>query len=52
MDERKIGWAAWKLDGCDDSSCLLQSDAAPVTGGWTDQYLNGHARFVVQRLLK
>jgi len=52
MDERKIGWAAWKLDGCGDSSCLLQSDSAPAAGGWTDQYLNGHARFVVQRLLK
>jgi endoglucanase len=50
MDERKIGWAAWKLDGCDDSSCLFNSKSAPVAGGWTDQWLNGHARFVVKKL--
>ena len=52
MDERKIGWAAWKLDGCDDSSCLFNSDAAPAEGGWTDQWLNGHARLVVNRLTR
>lgn len=51
MNERKIGWAAWKLDGCGDTSCLLKSEDAPVDGGWTDQWLNGHAAFVVQRLL-
>lgn len=51
MDERSIGWAAWKLDGCDDSSCLFNSDDAPADGGWTDQWLNGHARFVAERLL-
>jgi len=52
LDERKIGWAAWKLDGCDDSSCLFNSKNAPVAGGWTDQWLNGHAKFVVQRMTK
>jgi endoglucanase len=52
MDERGVSWAAWKLDGCADSSCLFTSDAAPADGGWTDQYLNGHARFVVDRLLE
>lgn len=51
MDERNIGWAAWKLDGCGDSSCLFNSDAAPQDGGWTEQWLNGHAQFVVDRLL-
>jgi endoglucanase len=51
MNERKIGWAAWKLDGCGDTSCLLKSEDAPVDGGWTDQWLNGHAAFVVQRLM-
>ena len=51
MDERNIGWAAWKLDGCGDSSCLFNSDAAPRDGGWTEQWLNGHAQFVVDRLL-
>jgi endoglucanase len=51
MNERNIGWTAWKLDGCADSSCLLNSDSAPADGGWTDQWLNGHARFVVDRLL-
>lgn len=51
MNERSIGWAAWKLDGCADSSCLFNSDAAPAEGGWTAQWLNGHAHFVVDRLL-
>jgi aryl-phospho-beta-D-glucosidase BglC (GH1 family) len=51
MNERKISWAAWKLDGCDDSSCLFNSESAPADGGWTDQWLNGHAKFVVERLL-
>jgi endoglucanase len=51
MNERNIGWTAWKLDGCADSSCLFNSDSAPADGGWTDQWLNGHARFVVDRLL-
>ena len=50
MNERNIGWAAWKLDGCADSSCLFNSDNAPADGGWTDQWLNGHAQFVVDRL--
>jgi aryl-phospho-beta-D-glucosidase BglC (GH1 family) len=50
MDERNIGWAAWKLDGCDDSSCLFNSKDAPINGNWTDQWLNGHAQFVVERL--
>ena len=52
MDERGVSWAAWKLDGCADSSCLFTSDDAPADGGWTDQWLNGHARFVVDRLLE
>jgi endoglucanase len=51
MNERGVGWAAWKLDGCADSSCLFNSDAAPADGGWTDEWLNGHAQFVVDRLL-
>ncbi len=50
MNARNISWAAWKLDGCDDSSCLFTSDSAPVDGGWTDEWLNGHAQFVVDRL--
>jgi endoglucanase len=51
MNARNISWAAWKLDGCGDSSCLFTSDNAPVDGGWTDEWLNGHAQFVVDRLL-
>jgi endoglucanase len=50
MNERNIGWTAWKLDGCADSSCLFNSRSAPADGGWTDQWLNGHAQFVVDRL--
>jgi endoglucanase len=52
MDERNIGWAAWKLDGCGDSSCIFNSDDAPAAGGWTDQWLNGHARLIVNRLTR
>jgi len=51
LNLRKISWAAWKLDGCDDSSCLLQQ-GAPADGGWTDQYLHGHGAFVRGRMQK
>jgi endoglucanase len=50
LKARKISWTAWKLDGCEpDSSCLLVP-GAPVDGGWTDQYLHGHAKFVRGRM--
>jgi aryl-phospho-beta-D-glucosidase BglC (GH1 family) len=54
MDANGVGWAAWKLDDCDgqthpDASCLLTLNA-PVTGGWTSEYLNGHASYVVSKL--
>ena len=50
VNNHKISWAAWKLDGCEpDSSCLLVP-GAPVDGGWTNQYLHGHARFVRGRM--
>jgi len=46
MKSKRIGWAAWKLDSCEpDSSCLLSLDA-PIDGGWTSQYLHGHALYV------
>ncbi|RYZ10230.1 MAG: glycoside hydrolase family 5 protein [Myxococcales bacterium] len=51
MNIRKISWSAWKLDGCTDSSCLLQG-GAPKDGGWTNQYLNGHGAFVRGRMQK
>jgi endoglucanase len=51
LNVRKISWAAWKLDGCTDSSCLLKG-GAPVDGGWTDRYLNGHGAFVRGRMQK
>ncbi len=51
MNERKISWAAWKLDGCNDESCFFVSDdAAAPEGGWTADVLNGHAQFVIDRL--
>jgi aryl-phospho-beta-D-glucosidase BglC (GH1 family) len=49
MNQRGISWSAWKLDGCTDSSCLLL-EGAPVNGGWTNQYLNGHGAFVRGRM--
>jgi aryl-phospho-beta-D-glucosidase BglC (GH1 family) len=52
LGERSISWAAWKLDGCRDASCFFTSRQAPASGGWTDEWLNGHARFVVDHLLE
>jgi hypothetical protein len=54
MDSNAISWAAWKLDDCDgqthpDASCLLTLDA-PLGGGWTSEYLNGHASYVLGKL--
>ena len=44
-----IGWAAWKFDNCQDSTCFLTPDA-PVDGGWTSQYLKGEGLFVRARM--
>jgi endoglucanase len=50
LNERMISWTAWKLDGCEpDSSCLLVP-GAPIDGGWTSEYLRGHALFVRGRM--
>jgi endoglucanase len=50
LKARRISWTAWKLDNCEqDSSCLLAPDA-PVDGGWTSEYLHGHALFVRGRM--
>lgn len=50
MDRNAVSWTAWKLDGCQDSSCLLEA-GAPVDGPWTDEWLQGHGPFVRARLL-
>jgi endoglucanase len=50
LKQRKISWTAWKLDDCEeDSSCLLVP-GTPIDGGWTSQYLHGHALFVRGRM--
>lgn len=50
MATHKISWSAWKLDGCEpDSTCLLVP-GAPLEGGWTNEFLRGHARFVRGRM--
>lgn len=52
MNQNSISWAAWKFDACTpDSSCILKG-GAPVTGGWTDQWLFGHGSFVRDRMMK
>jgi endoglucanase len=51
MNAEGISWTAWKLDDCADLSCLLKT-SAPRVGGWTDQYLNGHASFVRDRMME
>jgi endoglucanase len=49
MNAEGISWTAWKLDDCADLSCLFRT-AAPANGGWTDEWLNGHAPFVRDRM--
>ena len=51
MDAAGISWAAWKLDDCNDLSCLFRP-SAPPTGGWGDEWLNGHGPFVRDRMLQ
>ncbi|HEX9618614.1 MAG TPA: glycoside hydrolase family 5 protein [Polyangiaceae bacterium] len=46
-----VSWAAWKLDGCTDASCLLRA-GAPLSGGWTDEWLQGHGPYVREKLLE
>jgi endoglucanase len=49
MNQNGLSWAAWKFDKCSDLSCYFKS-SAPVTGGWTDEQLNGHGPFVRDRM--
>jgi len=42
MGANQISGAAWKLDQCTDTSCLLTA-AAPVDGPWTDDVLSSDA---------
>lgn len=50
LDTANISWAAWKLDGCTDSTCMFKDRNAPVSGGWTASMLNGHAPFVIEEM--
>lgn len=50
MRSAGIGWAAWKFDNCaPDSTCFLTPDA-PLTGGWTSQYLRGQGLYLRARM--
>jgi endoglucanase len=42
MADHHISGAAWKLDQCTDTSCILSPDA-PVDGPWTDDVLSSDA---------
>jgi aryl-phospho-beta-D-glucosidase BglC (GH1 family) len=44
MEENSISWAAWKLDGCTDSTCIMQPGTPP--GALTEADLHGHATLV------
>jgi hypothetical protein len=50
LDSANISWAAWKFDGCADSTCMFKDRTAPVTGGWTASMLNGYAPFVIEEM--
>jgi hypothetical protein len=45
MAQNQVSAAAWKLDACTDSSCILLG-GAPVEGGFADQWLHGHGPLV------
>lgn len=51
MDRHRISWAAWNLHDKEES-CAILKEGAPVNGGWTDEYLKGHAFIVRDALLK
>ncbi len=50
MDEHYISWAAWKFDGCTDSSCFFVDREVPVDGNWSEDQLHGHAPFAIERM--
>lgn len=50
MDDNTISWAAWKLDGCTDTTCFFKDRSVSTDGGWTSSDLNGHAPFVIERM--
>ena len=49
MKTNSISWAAWKLDGCSDSSCILKA-GAPANGPFSDAWLQGHGSYVRSRI--
>jgi endoglucanase len=52
MNQLGLSWAAWKLDGCTDLSCMFTNRTVPRAGGWTADsgFLNGHATYVIQKM--
>lgn len=48
LDQMNASWVAWKLDDCNDVTCLLNT-GAPNNGGW-NSYLHGHASYVIGKL--
>jgi aryl-phospho-beta-D-glucosidase BglC (GH1 family) len=51
LNEERISWAAWKLEGCADASCVFRQ-GTPAAGPFDDAVLNGHGPFVRDRLLE
>jgi len=49
MNLNHLSWTAWKFDDCVDQTCYFPPNT-PTTGGWTDEQLSGHARFVRDRM--
>ncbi len=50
LEEMGASFIAWKLDACNEASCLFRA-GAPVDGPFTD-YLQGHGPYVVSKLLE
>lgn len=50
LEQHRISWVAWKLDGCSDSTCFFADKGVPRSGPWPDEVLHGHAPLVVRHL--
>jgi endoglucanase len=49
MNTNGVSWAAWKLDGCEDSSCFF-TPGAPVDGSFSEAQLTEHGAFIREQM--
>ncbi len=51
MDQHNLSGAAWRLQVCNDSTCILKTSASPE-GNWSDADLHGHGALVRDWMLE